>query len=208
MLSFAYKWQGDKRVTTKALPDYQNFKKDKEDDSALIADAWKLLDEADIVVAHNGDRFDLKKCNARFIHRGLNPPSPYKTIDTLKLAKRHFAFSSNRLNDLGAYLGLGRKLPHTGFHLWKGCMSGDKTSWPLMRRYNARDVELLEKLYLRLRPWATSHPNLNSYHDREACPTCESVDVQHRGIAVTTKLRYERLCCRACGHWFKGKKVA
>jgi hypothetical protein len=27
-----------------------------------------------------------------------------------------------------------------------------------MRRYNARDVELLERVYEKLKPWATNHP--------------------------------------------------
>src|SRR6266487_356449 len=159
ILSFAYKWLGEKRIHTHALPDFTIFTKDREDDSGLVRELWSLLDRADIVVGHNGDRFDLRKSNARFIVHGLAPPSPYKSIDTLKIARRHFNFTSNRLDDLGQYLSVGRKLAHTGVHLWLGCMRGDEKSWTMMRRYNAQDVALLERVYLKLRPWATGHPN-------------------------------------------------
>jgi hypothetical protein len=203
MLSFAYKWQGQKRVHTKALPDYKNFKKNMEDDSFLVKELWTLFDEADIIIAHNGDRFDAKKANARFLFHGKKPPSPYKSIDTLKIARNKFAFSSNRLNDLGAYLGVGRKLPTTGFHLWKGCMKGEASAWRKMRAYNARDVELLERVYLKLRAWG-SHPNLTAYSGNPGCPTCQSTNVQRRGWNIARVRKTPRFQCRSCGTWFAG----
>lgn len=203
MLCFAAKWLGEKRVITYALPDYsRRFAKDKEDDSALVGELWRLFDEADVIIAHNGDRFDLKKSNARFIKHGLTPPSPYKSIDTLKIARAKFAFVSNRLNDLGKYLGVGKKLPHTGFHLWRGCMTGDRASWDLMRRYNARDVELLERVYLKLRPWASPHHNLTLYSDRPGCPACQSSNVQRRGFNIARSRKTPRFQCGDCGHWY------
>jgi hypothetical protein len=48
---------------------------------------------------------------------------------------------------LGHFLGIGRKLNHTGKALWLGCMSGDPKSWKKMRRYNQQDVRLLEAVY-------------------------------------------------------------
>lgn len=207
LLSFAVKTLGDKRVKTYALPDYPGFKRDKENDKALTKELWKMMNEADIVVAHNGDNFDIKKANARFICHGLEPPAPYKTIDTLKVARRHFKFDSNKLDELGAYLKLGRKLPHTGFHLWKGCMTGDDKSWRLMRRYNARDVELLEKVYLKLRPWMTNHPNLNLYTDGSGCPSCKSNNIQRRGVSVKQNGKRFRFQCQSCASWFYGAKV-
>ena len=151
MLSFAYKWQGSDKIHIHALPDYPLFKKDKENDKHLIEDLHDLFDEADVLIAHNGDRFDIRKSNARFITQGLRPPSPYKSIDTLKAARRFFQFDSNKLNDLGQYLGVGRKLPHTGFDLWSRCMRGEKSAWKTMKEYNARDIVLLERVYEKLK---------------------------------------------------------
>jgi uncharacterized protein YprB with RNaseH-like and TPR domain len=207
ILSYAMKWAGQDRVTTRALPDYPLYKKDKENDRDLAKDLWKMMDEADIIIGHNGDAFDIKKANARFITHGLQPPSPSKTIDTLKIARRMFKFDSNKLDSIGGYLGVGRKLPHTGIHLWLGCMNGDPKSWRTMRRYNAQDVRLLEQVYMKVRAWAPNHPNLTTYTDRPGCPTCHSTNVQRRGVAVAKSKKRHRFQCQDCGTWFPGAVV-
>jgi len=201
MMSFAYKWQGDKRVTVRALPDYPGYKKDKKNDKALCRDLGDLLDQADIVIAHNGDKFDLPKCASRILVHGHKPPSPYKTIDTLKISRKMFRFESNKLDDLCRILGIGSKLKHTGFDLWKRCMDGDVTAWPTMRRYNAHDVELLEGLYLRMRPWAANHPKLTHYTRHDACPTCQSTNIRPKGFAFTATGKRQRITCNDCGAW-------
>lgn len=206
MLSFAVKWQGQKRVRTFALPDYPLYKKDKENDRELVKDLHDVFDRADILIAHNGDRFDIRKSNARFITHGLKPPSHYKTVDTLKVARKHFKFDSNRLNDLGQSLGVGKKLPHTGVHLWLSCMAGKPSAWRIMRRYNARDVELLERVYLKLRPWATTHPNLNLYTKASNCPTCQSSDIKLRGMNYSRSVARQRYQCE-CGASWSGEVV-
>lgn len=205
ILCFAYKWLDEKGVTVKALPDYDNYEAGGSDE-ALVRDLWKVLDEADIVVAHNGDSFDLKKSNARFLTFNLPPPSTYKTFDTLKAIKKSFRFDSNKLDDLGQYLKVGKKLPHTGFSLWEGCMAGDLPSWKKMKEYNAQDVYLLEQVYLRVRSWS-NHPDVTLYGDvvdRGSCPSCGSHHVQRRGrVAAKTRV-YQRLNCQECGSWFSG----
>ena len=95
MLSFAYKWLGDKTVKAFSLPDFKSYKKDKTDDKELLKELWKLLDEADVVVGHNSNSFDIRKTNARFIANGFTKPSPYKTVDTLREARKTFFFNSN-----------------------------------------------------------------------------------------------------------------
>ena len=209
MLSFAYKWLGDEHTHWRGLPQYKLYKRQKNNDRELIKDLWKLLDRADVVVAHNGDKFDIRKCNARFAYHNITPPSLYKTVDTLKIARRHFAFLSNRLDHLAKHFGIGAKLPHTGFHLWHGCMSGDRGSWTIMKKYNMHDVDLLEKVYYRLRAWSPSHPNLNLWNglDELKCPTCTSTNIQRRGFRVAVKWKFERFQCQDCGHWFSGKKI-
>src|ERR1700676_2529674 len=67
ILCFTAKWLGDKKLITCCLPDFTAlYAKDPDNDLGVITHLWKLLDEADIVVAQNGDEFDLKKINARF----------------------------------------------------------------------------------------------------------------------------------------------
>jgi len=205
MLSFAYMWLDDEKLQVRALPDYKLYKKDKTDDFALASELWRLFDEADVIVAHNGNRFDIKMTNAAFLRHGMKPPSPYKTVDTLLVARNKFKLNSNKLDDLGELLGLGRKVEHGGFKLWLGCLSGDKKSWKLMKDYNGQDVKLLEKVYLKLRPWMTNHPNLNLLKGVSCCPTCQSNKIHSRGFGYTKTTKYNRYQCQSCGGWFRGK---
>jgi DNA polymerase elongation subunit (family B) len=204
ILSVAYKWL-DKKINCVALPQFHGFKKDMSDDKELIKIVWNLLNEADIVVAHNGADFDIKKINARFIFNGLTPPSNYKVVDTLKAARKYFQFDGNKLNDLCQYLGLGKKVETGGFELWKGCMRGDEESWSKMIKYNKKDVILLEKLYYRLRPWIDTHPNFNPITDRPDCPACGSKNMHSRGPQLLTGGRTQnRFQCQDCGKWTHG----
>jgi DNA polymerase elongation subunit (family B) len=203
LLSFSYKWLGSDHAVVKRLIDYDGYQNDPENDKSLVIDLWKVLDEADIIVAHNGDSFDIKRANARFITHGLAPPSPAKTVDTLKIARKHFKFESNKLSDLGQALGLGAKLSHTGWALWKRCRDGDVDAWDLMGRYNLQDVLLLEAVYLKLLPWSATHPNVNE-PGTEACPKCASTKVQRRGVATAKTRTYRRMHCSGCGTWYQG----
>lgn len=206
ILSFGAKWLGDDRV----IYHDQSKAKDIEDDTGLLSKLWKLLDAADIVVAHNGKQFDTKKINARFILAGLKPPSPYKVVDTLLIAKAQFKFTSNRLEYLADKLNTKyKKLSHAkypGFALWKAVMAGDPQAWAEMRTYNEHDVLSLEELYLILRPWDKKHPNVDVYddeHEGEACPVCGGYHLQKRGFHTTNIGKYQRYVCMnpSCGSW-------
>jgi DNA polymerase elongation subunit (family B) len=207
-LSVAYKFLGDRKVECISLPDFKSYKPESENDKLLVKELWKLFDEADIIVAHNGDRFDIRKANARFAYYNLPPPSPYKTIDTLKIAKRYFNFTSNKLDSLGEHLGYGRKLVHTGFNLWKGCMSGDAKSWKHMVEYNKRDVVLLEQIYKHFLPWVVNHPNVSVLKEvPDGCPNCSSTDLEKRGFGINRTGKYQKYQCKGCGAWSSGKSV-
>jgi hypothetical protein len=200
LLSFAFKWLGDKKTIAYGRNHYT------EEELTLML--YNLFNEADVVIAHNGDNFDQRMANVKFIQYGLTPPAPYKSIDTKKIAKRYFRFTSNKLDDLGKFLGLGRKVQTGGFELWLGCMEGDKASWSKMLRYNKQDVQLLESIYMRLRPWAESHPPMGLMDGQpDACEVCGYADLERRGYRYTQKRKYARLCCKKCGHWQKGELV-
>jgi len=199
MLCFAAKWLNTSKIITSKLNDFKLFKKDKQNDLEVCKVLWKLLNDADVVIAHNGDAFDIKKTNARFLYHGLPPPSYYQTIDTKKIAKKYFNFNSNSLNDLGIYLKLGTKMEHEGFKLWLKCMSGEKKSWNKMIRYNKQDVILLEKLYFRFLGWITNHPNYGVYNQEDyICPNCGSYHLIRNGIRATKTNLYQRWKCNDC----------
>jgi hypothetical protein len=202
LLSYAYKVAGEKRVRVRGLIDFPGFRRDMTNDRQLTRELWRILDEADLVIGHNVDRFDIRKINTRFLAHGMPPPSPYRTVDTLKVAKKYFRFDSNKLDDLGRCLGVGRKIQHTGFELWLGCMHGSRSAWDTMLRYNAQDVLLVEKVYYLLRAWAGNHPNVN--RGIFACPKCASLNVQKRGFEHTLLRKRQRYACMDCRGWFSG----
>lgn len=202
ILCFAYKWLDEKKVHTIGQDDFKSHKPGLNNDKDVVQALRDLFDEADVVIAHNGNSFDQKICQARMMKHNLAPPSPYKQIDTKLVAKRFGRFESNKLDDLGKTFSIGQKLETGGFATWEGCMAGDKKSWKKMKKYNKQDVVLLEEVYLRLRPWIVNHPGMNMLNeDSDGCPKCGSHKLQKRGFRITGTNVYQQVQCQACGGW-------
>lgn len=202
MLCAAWKWFGkSKTYGVSLLDDPKRFKKDYTDDFYVISKLHEVLSEADAVVAHNGDRFDLRKFNARAIKHGLKPIPPLVQIDTLKIAKQKFAFNFNKLTYLGDYLGVGKKID-TDNQLWLDCLYGDKKAIKEMQIYNLEDVDLLERIYIKLAPYIDAKLNFNHFFgDGHLCPTCGSENLHRRGFRLTRVSRFQRFQCNDCGSW-------
>lgn len=193
LLSFAYKFKGHPAIVARDRSTLS--------EKALVQSLHNILSSADVLVAHNGKAFDNKKANAKFIQFGLKPLPPIPTIDTRDEARRHFKFNSNKLDDLGKLLGLGRKIRIAeGFDLWLKCMAGNKKAFATMARYNKQDVVLLEKVYNKLAPWI-KHPATHT----EGCTKCGSLKLQRRGTQTTTSSIYQRFQCMVCGGWFRNR---
>ena len=201
IVSFAWKWLGETKVDCLALPTFKSYKTNKKSNLSLITELHKLISKADIVVAHNVDNFDDKMANSDFITNGLTPPPPHKTVDTLKVARSKFSFNSNKLDDLAFKLGFGRKVNTGGFSLWKGCMEGNEDSWDKMIEYNKHDVVLLEKVYLKLRPWMTNHPAIALPSSTAKCSVCSSDNLKRGGYSILKTGKYQRFHCADCGKW-------
>lgn len=207
MLTFAYKWLDEKKTYCRSLPDYPLYKKEKENDRELVKELWNLFNEADIIVAHNGNSFDIKKANARFVKHGLTPPSASKYIDTKLEAKKYLKMDSNKLDDLGDYFGIGRKINTGGFELWLGCEANDPKAWKKMCEYNIQDVILLEKVFLKLRPWMKTYPIYEAPSDKpKECHACFGTHIQSRGTEIRVGGKVVgRFQCQSCGKWLYGK---
>lgn len=200
LLAWAAKWRGSKKVF---YYDQQKAK-DIENDKALIKPLWHLLDEADIVITWNGIKFDEKKINARFIKYGFPPPSPYRHIDGLRIARRKFGLTSNKLefwaNFLNVKLKKLTKRKFSGYELWAGCLNGVKAAWREMRVYCPRDVDVLELVIDALLPWDNSI-NWNVFHDSfDNICSCGSLEFKDNEKFVHTNAgRYAVLTCAKCG---------
>lgn len=173
IISFAWKWVGEKQVYAVALPDFPGYKPGKENDRKLVEFIVSLLDKADVVIYQNGDKFDRRRINSRCYFHNIPPPSFYRTVDTVKNSRRYFDHPSHKLDEKAKYGGFGRKMSTGGYELWTECMAGNMAAWRKMKKYNKHDVVLCEADYLRMLPWIDNHPNMNIYNDtRMACRFC------------------------------------
>ena len=165
VLSWAAKWMGEEDVYYQDQRDAKNV----EDDKQLLQGIWKLLDECDFVVTQNGKKFDQKKLNARFVIHGMKPPSTYRHIDVLQIAKSQFGFTSNKLQYMTETLCKKyKKSGHakfSGFELWSECLRGNIEAWSEMENYNILDILSLEELYSIISPWDAKLPNFAVYND-------------------------------------------
>jgi len=175
-------------------------------DKGVCRKLRKVLADADLIVHHNGDKFDLRKLNARLIYHRLEPLPAIPTVDTLKVARKEFAFTSNRLDYLGKHL-LGEGKIHTSPDLWMRVLKNDKSAIKEMATYNAGDVELLEKIYLTLRPYMKKHPQLGLLDGgtKTDCPKCNSINVKKYRIRLNAGgTRVQQYQCQDCGGYHQG----
>lgn len=164
----------------------------------------EMMSEADGVITYNGDRYDNPKLLGEFLLYGLGPTPPVTSIDCLKAVKK-FGFFQNRLAFIGPLLQLGGKLEHEGFKLWTKVMDGDPKAQKKMAKYCRQDVDITERLYLRIRPFIRNHPHLGTVGANE-CGACGSTSLQSRGTRRTKAFRIQRLQCNSCGAWGDGKR--
>ena len=196
-LCWAAMWEGEREVKFSRYDEKDNGLK-------MIQEIWDLLDEADMVVHYNGTKFDIPTLHREFAVLGLGPPSHFHEIDLIKTVRKRFRFESNKLDYVCQRLGLGAKTHHKGMSLWYGCMEGKESDWKVMTRYNKQDVKLLRKLYKKLLPWITNHPNLGMWVEHKngklACCHCGSTNLQKKGTQFNTKSQsYDRYKCGTCG---------
>jgi hypothetical protein len=185
--------------------------------NAMVRAAWDLLTEADVVVSWNGDRFDVHHFNAAFGRLELGPPAPYRSLDLIKVVKKHFKHGemSQKL-DWFSWQWLGdRKTRHGEYDLWEyiryGTPEQRAKAQRKMRIYNCQDVKLTDQLFDRLRPWtgvnfALYDPSLDDTGRLERCTKCGSEKIHSRGKFHTTAYSYERFYCTECKGWSRGRK--
>lgn len=200
IISFGAKWLGEDEVMY--YDDFDHTPKE------LMQIMYSLFDEADIIIGHNGDRFDIPWINRTAVINGLTPPSPSFTIDTLKVAKKAFRFVSNKLENLAIELGCTPKESHAkfaGFSLWTEYMAKNPEAREEMKVYCKQDVGTLEEIYLKLRPYIKNHPNVSLFEDLDGekvrCSKCGSDRIHYRGYATTNVSMFRRYRCIDCGGW-------
>lgn len=193
LLCFCAKWSHEK--------EYQFYSKWADGRQAMAEKLLELFTEADAVVTYNGDRYDIRKAKGEILLAGLSPPPPVTSIDLLKTVKQ-MGFVMNRLAYIGPLLGVGKKIKHEGFDLWRSVCEGDEKAQKKMSKYCIQDVRLLVKLYERLKAHIKNHPHMGA--TKKECGACGSNHVQSRGYRRTKHYRIQRVQCQSCGSWSEG----
>lgn len=203
--TWAARWMGDKRMMSDCLTVKETKTKD---DRRICKSLWYLFEQADIVIAQNGDKFDIPTMNSRWWLHNYGPTSSYKTIDTLKIARRTFRQMFNSLDELGKYLGVGEKLRTGGKDLWFDFMEYKPEARKHMVRYNEGDIGLLERVYDKMRPWMKNHPKMSFNPASELCPVCRDANVKFIGYYTATVKQYKEYRCGHCKNVFHDSKAS
>lgn len=200
VICFGARWLDEEEVIIRSV--YHDGKKN------MLSDLRDLVHEADAVMGWNSKGFDSKHVNREFVENGILPPSPWKDLDLMLAVKRVFKFPSNKLDYVAQKLGVGAKVQHSGFQLWRDCMRNDPAAWAEMIMYQAQDVNLLIDLYEKLQPWLKTHPAWGLYNGKEyACANCGGVDLQRDGYSATQSSLFRRFVCTTCGTWLRDNKA-
>ncbi len=191
IITIAWKWLGSKKTESLTWDNSQN-------DLSMLKAFMEVAQKADVLVAHYGDRFDLPWFRTRCLFHGLEPLPAYKTVDTKAWASKYFYFNSCSLNYIANALGFGQK-SKTEFDWWKRItMHNDRQALALMEKYNKRDVELLEKVYLKLEPHCPikTHVGVLNGGEKWSCPRCGSTNVRlsKKRVTAAGTLQYQMQC--------------
>lgn len=205
VLGFAYKWLHKPKIYKCYIWDFPRYKKEPRNDVEVIKKWAELMKDTDTVVGQNSDQFDNKVMYGRLIVHNLPPLPMPQSADTKKIAKRIARYDSNKLDDLAESFGYGKKIK-TDIDLWWDCMSGVKKAQKQMETYNKRDVEITEKVYLRLLPHAAAYPNRASIEGRpDACPRCGGGPLHVKGMQISRVAKYNRWQCQECGGYCRSR---
>jgi hypothetical protein len=178
MICWSAKWLGEKKIySDHATPEEIANR----DDARICVSLTKILQEADVIVAHNGDNFDEPFLRGRLFANNLAPLGPVDSIDTKKIAAKDFDLPHNNLDAIAKIREIGEK-DKTDFSWWTDILEGSKQRMKEMVAYNRKDVVILEEVFEAMRPHAT---RLKRLYDAAkgviACTNCGGTDVHKRG---------------------------
>lgn len=203
VICWSAKWKGPKK-TVMFMSEYHHGYVE------MLKGLRDLLDEADIVVGYNSDRFDITWMKQQFVVNNIEPPSPFRSIDLYKVNKQNFKMPSGKLDYMSQTFLHDRKVAHEGFGLWRDCIGPDgpakDSAWKRMKKYALKDTALLQPLFELLLPYIKGM-NAGLYNGEDfACTHCGGTDLQKRGFHYTNASKFQRYQCNNCGGWSSDSK--
>jgi hypothetical protein len=227
MVSFAAQFEQDGK--RKAMVYRSEFHHGR---TEMLDTLHEMFDKADIVMGWNNKSFDDPYVMGEFALEEMGRPSPFQSIDLMRVEKKHFRLMSRKLdyaarrfvddqkdgvNALRIWLEikeLERQIHEVGFgEGFDADLLGDlhrrlKRLWDKFARYNKQDVALLWKVRDEFLPWV-DELNFNNFQEdgvaQIVCAKCGSTNLHRRGLYRTGVSTFQVYRCEH-GHQTRALK--
>lgn len=193
IICICWKWEYEDKVHSVTWDKEHN-------DRDAVEKFIEVANKADEIIAHNGDKFDVKWLRTRALYHRLPCPPRYKTLDTLKKVRAFFKLNSNRLDYIAKLLGFEGKIS-TDPDLWTRVMDDERGALKDMVEYCKMDVIQLEKVFTTISPYINhnTHHGVAAGNERYSCPNCGGINVHINKTRYTAAgIMMREMKCKSC----------
>lgn len=210
ILCGSYKWLSggpDAKVHTIVR---ENISNNMWNDKTVCRKLGDIVNQADMLVTHNGKRFDVPFLNTRLLKHGLSPMAPVPHFDTCEVIWKRLKMRG-RLESAQKFFGFKHSKTDLNLETWAKAGTGNTVALNYVVKHCEADIRVLEETYLKLRPLGFKHPNVAVLKgDNRVCPICGKHNTsQQRGIRVGQVNSAIRFHCTkdlgGCGTWYSGR---
>lgn len=205
ILCIGYKWSDEK--TTHIIDIVKYPGKTLADDSGVLREFEKVYLQADVVVFHFGEYFDLPFIQTRRLIHGMKPLPVVTAVDTWRIAKKRLKFGSNRLERILDVLKCPYKKTPVALSIWAKARVGDRNALKYIIEHCYKDVKILEWVYNKIKSVWDRHPRVMPITNAPNCPVCGGVG-KSEGIRANSVHTYRRMVCKKCGFNWKAEKLS
>lgn len=204
MMGFGWQWYGEDKVHTIGIHQTKPFLKGRvDDDSELTRLAYELITQADSVVFHYGDRFDMKFIKTRLLAIGLYLPKIH-TVDTWMVSRSNLLLQRNSMAKIAEFVG-GQQKGHEGMMVWRKARLGHVPSIRKIMKYCAQDIRTLHSVFEKLRPYCKM-VNHNEFYAVKGCKNCGSQNYKMNGKKYRLGGIVQEYQCNDCSTYFTATK--
>lgn len=134
------------------IDQYENYEKDRSDDSALVTDLANELKKYTIAIGYNTQRFDVPFLYSRMLYHGMDirPLASIKHLDLIWAVRYRMRLRSASLAVASEHMMTGdKKTPLIG-RIWAKAAAGNKEALDDIVKHNVQDVKVLEQMTKKL----------------------------------------------------------
>jgi DNA polymerase elongation subunit (family B) len=183
------------------------------DDSSLVEETVRLVNNADIVIGQNVNNFDIKVLQERAKILRLSPISIDFPLDTLTTSRKSFKSMSHRLDYRSKQHGLGGKIKME-MQDWIDILEGRVSPEEKMVPYGLKDVEDTEEVFWRELPyWNLPKTTVNKIlklivgmveskkelNNKPFCKYCAKAKQRKFDVSMHEDENGKHILCNVCG---------